>query len=249
MGNQLIGLIGGLGPLAGADVMQRLFVYSAQAYGATKDSDYPDAMLLSRGLADFDETGSISDDFEKAMLSIVDELELHHPTVIGMACNTAHLLADKIQARTKATFINMIEETAKEAASIDRTYLVLSSSTTRKTGLYHEQLEKFGVKYIDVSDDQQKEIDRIIYLVMSGDIKEANNAAIRFTKSAMDDARITGIIAGCTELPIAFADVANRSILPVVSSNQCLAQALADSYFGSGSSRKIAAQTMPGSPL
>lgn len=249
MSDRLIGLIGGLGPLAGADVMQRLFVYSAQAYGATKDSDYPNAVLLSKGLADFDETGSISDDFEKAMLAIVDELELHKPTVIGMACNTAHLLADKIQARTDATFVNMIEATAKEAASIDRTYLVLSSSTTRKTGLYHDQLTKFGVNYIDVSDERQKEIDRIIYLVMSGDIKEANNAAVRFTKVAMDDARITGIIAGCTELPIAFSEVENQSILPVVSSNECLARALTDAYFGSGSSRKIAAQTMPGSPL
>lgn len=247
MKENLIGLIGGLGPLAGADVLQKIFVYAAKQYGAIKDSDYPNVVLLSRGLADFDETGSISPEFENTMVTIVDELELHKPTLIGMACNTAHLAVPAMQHKTNAKFINMIEETAKEAASIDRTYLVLSSSTTRKQGLYREQLEKHSVKYVDPTDDQQKEIDRIIHLVMSGDIKEANSNAKRFTETALQtNAEITGMIAGCTELPIAFANVSDENIVPVVSSNDCLAKALADAYYAD-SSKNSAAHTMPGS--
>lgn len=231
---KLIGLIGGLGPLAGADVLQKLFVYSAQQYGAVKDSDYPNVVLLSRGLADFDETGSISTAFEETMVALVDELELHKPSIIGMACNTAHLAQPAMQQKTSAVFVNMIEETAKQAAAIHRVYLVLSSSTTRKTGLYHQQLKKNNVEYIDTSDEQQKEVDRLIHLVMSGDIAAARSAALRFTESALkDDARVTGIIAGCTELPIAFADVVADNTVPVVSSNDCLAHALADAYFAS----------------
>jgi aspartate racemase len=244
---KLIGLIGGLGPLAGADVLQKLFVYAAQQYGAVKDSDYPNVLLLSRGLEDFDETGSISPEFEKTMVSIMEELEQHQPTLVGIACNTAHSAIPAMQKKTNARFIHMIEETAKEASSIDRTYLVLSSSTTRKQGLYHEQLDKYSVKYIDATDEQQKEVDRLIHLVMSGDVKEANNQAMRFAEAAMRaNSEITGLIAGCTELPIAFGTVADEGIVPVVSSNNCLAKALADAYYDS-SSKNSAAQTIPGS--
>jgi hypothetical protein len=56
-GRGLIGIVSGLGPLAGSDVLEQALTYAAEAYGATEDAEYPDIVLFSRGIEDFDATG------------------------------------------------------------------------------------------------------------------------------------------------------------------------------------------------
>jgi aspartate/glutamate racemase len=85
----LIGIVSGLGPLAGSDVLDQALAYAAEAYGATEDADYPDIVLFSHGIESFDATGSMERSFVQELVRVVQEVELHHPTVVGIACNTA----------------------------------------------------------------------------------------------------------------------------------------------------------------
>ena len=41
----LIGIVSGLGPLAGSDVLDKLYQHAARRYHAVEDVDYPDVLL------------------------------------------------------------------------------------------------------------------------------------------------------------------------------------------------------------
>jgi aspartate racemase len=228
-GKGLIGIVSGLGPLAGSDVLDKALAYASEIYGAVDDADYPDVVLFSHGIDTFDATGSIEDDFVDELVRVVQEIELHHPTVLGIACNTAHLRIDELRAQTHATVVNLIDATAEAASRFDRRYLLLSSSTTRRTHLYHRALEQRGVRFAEVDDAVQLEVDEVVHAVMG---HAFDVAGTQIQDIVMDcGIEFDAIIAACTELPIAF-DHSNvvRSI-PIIDSNRVLAEALVDTYF------------------
>jgi aspartate racemase len=225
----LIGIVSGLGPLAGSDVLDQALAYAAEGYGATEDADYPDIVLFSHGIESFDATGSMEPEFVGELVRVVQQIELHHPTVLGIACNTAHLHLDALRRHTAATFVDLIEETAEAASAFDRRYVLLSSSATRETGLYHGALSRRRVSYFDVSPTQQLVLDRVVHLVMAHELDAAGaliNGFVRRLETPFD-----GIVAACTELPIALDHSSVPQEIPVVSSNQVLAHTLVDSYY------------------
>ena len=144
-GRGLIGIVSGLGPLAGSDVLDKLLQHAARRYGAIEDVDYPDVLLYSHGIDEFDQTGGTDDRFRDELLGIVDELERHEPELVGVACNTAHLYLDEMRAHTGAHIVDLIEEVATRAAARPVRHLLLSSSMTRRTRLYHDRLDCYGV--------------------------------------------------------------------------------------------------------
>lgn len=224
-----IGILSGLGPLAGSHVLAKVFEYSALQYQAKEDSDYPEVVLVSHGIEDFDETATTGKHFERELIKSVQQLELLSPNVIGIACNTAHLYIDKLKKYTEAELINLIEETARVAAKYEGTYLLLTSPTTRSSKLYHPYLKQFGVKFTELKDSEQKIVDNIIGLVMAHDLEEAGAKISKLIASKPK--KNSGIIVGCTEIPIAInhADLAEDLIL--VDSSQVLAEVLTDTYY------------------
>ena len=230
-GRGLIGIVSGLGPLAGSDVLDKALAYAATAYGAVEDADYPDVVLFSHGIDDFDSTGSIEDDFVRELVRVVQEIELHHPSVIGVACNTAHLHFDELRAHSGAQFVNLVDATADAAAEHDRRYLLLSSSTTRRTGLYHEALRRRGVRFFDVGDDDQLDVDEIVHTVMAHDLESAGAQIDELLGRLEGGEPFDGIIAACTELPIAFDHSEVSGVITVIDSNRVLARALVDTHF------------------
>jgi aspartate racemase len=230
IGAGLIGIVSGLGALAGSDVFDKALTYAAEAFGAVGDADYPDIVLFSDGIDHFDSTGCIDDDFVRELVVVVQEIELRHPTVLGVACNTAHLHLAELRKYTRAHVVNLIEGTAEAARAHERNYLLLSSSPTRRTGLYHDALRRRGVRFLDVSEVDQLEIDDVVHAVLARDV-EAAAAQLDELVLRIESEPFNAIIAGCTELPMAFdrTDVALE--IPVVDSNRVLARALVDTYF------------------
>jgi aspartate racemase len=229
-GRGLVGIVSGLGPLAGSDVLDKLLQHAARRYGAIEDVDYPDVVLLSHGIDEFDETGTTDDLFRAELLGIVDELQLHQPELVGIACNTAHLYLDEIRQHTTAQVVDLIDEVAHRAATQRGRYLLLSSSMTRRTHLYHDRLDRYGVAHVDIDDDQQRQIDAIVHLVMGRELEVAG-AMIRQVVQGLDSTQFDAVIAGCTELPLALDHSWLRQELRIIDSNRVLAQALANAHY------------------
>lgn len=225
-----IGIVSGIGPLAGSDVLAKVFKNAAKLYGAVEDNEYPDLLLLNHGIEGVDSIGTLNDTFKKDVVNMVQQLEAKGATVIGIACNTAHVYLDDIKIKPQTTLVNLIDIVAKEAAKQPEQYLLLTSSTSKQQKLYHSYLEKYGVIFEETTTQQQKWLDQAIGLIMAHDLEAAGKILEKVLAEAAD-AGFKAVIAGCTELPIALDTCLNKHGLSFIDSNYLLAQTLNKHYY------------------
>ncbi len=227
-----IGIVSGVGPLAGADVLVKTFKNAAMHYGAVEDSDYPDLFLLNRGIQGVDNMGTLNNVFEKEIIAMVHHLEAQGCNVIGIACNTAHTYLDKIQVNPQTNLVNLIDTVSKVAKISGHSYLLLTSSTSKQQKLYHRYLDKHAVPFEESTQQQQALLDKAIGLVMQHKLNEAGLLLEKVLKSAKSIG-CTGVIAGCTELPIAIDHCKELHGITVIDSNEELAKAMLKRYYRS----------------
>lgn len=224
-----IGIVSGVGPLAGADVLSKVFAYAAEAYGAHEDSDYPEVILLNHGIAGVDNTAALNQKFKTEILETTYQLESWGATIIGIACNTAHAFLPDIHLQPSTQFINLIDEVAKAAQHHGGHYGLLTSRGTKEQRLYHTYLHTHDVSFSETNDEQQTLLDRAIDNVMA----HTSDQAARDLEDVLTQMKAHGIkhfIAGCTELPIALTNVSHPD-LDIIESNQILAEGLVDAYY------------------
>lgn len=225
-----IGIVSGVGPLAGCDVLAKTFKHAAQAYGAIEDCTYPDTVLVSHGIKGVDNTGTLTNNFANEITGMVEQLEQNGANIIGVACNTAHIYLDTIRTKKDTTLVNLIDEVAKQASKYDHNYLLLTSRTSKEQKLYLSYLNKHDVCYSETTSSTQSYLDAAIELVMAYKLEEAGERL----KRVLNDAKATGltaVIAACTELPIAIDNCTDTFKLKVIDSNNVLAQTLTKKYY------------------
>lgn len=225
-----LGIVSGIGPLAGSDVFANVLHCAATAYGAVEDSEYPDLILVNHGIEGVDNIGTLNDVFEEEIIKMVKHLEDQGATIIGMACNTAYTYLSKIKVKPTTTFVNLIDKVALEASKTPKNYLLLTSSTSKLQKLYHPYLEKHGVSFAETTKQQQKLLDDAIGLVMAHKLNQAGKLLEEVLKQARSNG-FDAALAACTELPIAIANCKNLHKVKVVNSNYVLASSLVDAYY------------------
>lgn len=225
-----IGIVSGIGPLAGSDVLAKVFKNAALTYGAVEDNEYPDLLLLNHGIEGVDNTGTLNDAFEHDIIEMVQQLEEQGATIIGIACNTAHIYLHKMKVKPGTSIVNLIDTVVSGAKQTGQKYLLLTSSTSKQKKLYQGYLDAAGVAYSETTVAQQKLLDEAIGLVMAHKLEEAGKLLGKVFESAKTDG-FRFVIAGCTELPIAIANCSNASGLQIVDSNKELAKKLVQKYY------------------
>ncbi|WFF39100.1 amino acid racemase [Moraxella nasibovis] len=151
---KLIGILGGMGPMATADMFLK-FIHSA---GATSDQthipliissipDVPDrsAFLLDNGADPYPYLFDYTHNLVKA-----------GATCIVIACNTAHYWFDKLQADfPKTTFLSMIVTAVQTAQNSGQAHIgILATNATLATNLYKNKIEQAGLTYLAPNDNQ-----------------------------------------------------------------------------------------------
>lgn len=227
MFNKKIGIVAGVGPLAGADVLIKVYKVSAEKYNAVEDIEYPKVILTNLGVDGVGSSGKISDQFFSTVQEQVTFLEKSGCNIIGIACNTAHLFIHKIKQNPHTKLINLPEEVAKFAKKQNiNDALLLCSAESKSQDLYQQYLTKNGVSYKYLKNSDAKLLDSVIGLVMAHKI---NDSTKLITKIIVKH-KGTPILACCTELPVALNHMKNFGE-QVVDSNYVLALALADNYY------------------
>lgn len=165
-----LGILGGMGPLASKVFYERI-IKNTQAHG---DNDHIDIMLLSHASIP-DRTRLILQNADPSQLlaKVKEDLkvfESYGVSNIAAACNTFHYFLDQVQEMTAIPFINMVEETAKEAASKGKTVTVFATKGSLKTKVYDKYLEKYGLVHKKVNVNIENELMNIIY-----GVKATNN--------------------------------------------------------------------------
>ena len=199
-----IGILGGMGPLATADLFRKITLLT----DAARDNDHIRVYIDSNARIP-DRTafivGKSKDDPFDVMEQDGISLVRYGATVLAIACNTAHYFLPRLQAMTKLPFISMLEATAKTCAAQypGRTAAVLATKGTLATGLYEQALAAQNVRCLIPDAGEQDVLMHLIYDIVKASRPLAPEEGT--WQRLLDALRARGadyFILGCTELPI-----------------------------------------------
>mgnify|MGYP005865331931 CR=1 FL=1 len=199
-----IGILGGMGPLATADLFQKITLLTE----AETDRDHIRVYIDSNANIP-DRTAAIlsnGPDPVPEMASALRNLEACGADCVIMPCNTAHNFYDAVASSVSIPVLHMIAVTrdALKARGIKCAGLLATDGTVQ-TGIYQRTFEGSGVTLLtpDNADDQAAVMDIIYNGVKAGDLTHDATAF----RAACEHLLARGaevLILGCTELPPAF---------------------------------------------
>ena len=197
-----IGILGGMGPLATADLFRKLVLLT----DAAQDNDHI-RVYIDDNASLPDRTAAILSggaDPMPAMTESLRKLEACGADCIIMPCNTAHYFLPRLQALTDVPFLSMLEATAKACAARfpGGTAAVLATKGTLSAGLYQAALEREGVSFLLPNEAEQDALMRVIYDgVKAGKGPDAYRVDMLSVAEALTARGADYFILGCTELP------------------------------------------------
>ncbi len=201
MGEKIIGILGGMGPLATAELFRRI----VEKTPAKRDQDHPRIIIYNNPKIP-DRTAFIlghGEDPRPELINTARKLEECGADFIIMPCNTAHYFAEDIQKAIRIPLVSMVEETAERIKEMGlRKVGLLATEGTIKGRVYHRALEKRGIEAIVPNEDDQKLVMKGIYEgVKAGNLELGRKLILSVAKKL--EKKAEGIIAGCTEVSVA----------------------------------------------
>jgi len=199
-GRRLIGILGGMGPLATVDFMQKVI----EATPAERDQDHVPLIVYSVPQIP-DRVGAASagtDEPLPAMLTGIRTLEQAGVAAIAIACNTAHAWYDQLAASTKVKIIHMAQAVISAAAQNNGPVALMATVGTLQAGIYQGYLEKAGWHALVPQPDVQKVINDAIAAVKLGEIERAR-VSFDVAGASLLASGADRLLLACTELPVA----------------------------------------------
>lgn len=143
-----IGILGGMGPMATADLFQKITALT----DAAGDNGHIRVYIDSNASIP-DRTAAIlagGEDPVPAMADALRHLELCGADCVVMPCNTAHYFLPRLEPLTKLPFLSMIEAAAEVCRTRfpGKTVGILATTGTLSAGLYQEALSAAGVPFL-----------------------------------------------------------------------------------------------------
>lgn len=232
-----IGILGGMGPEASNYLYQTLIDLSIKYFSAKNNDDFPEIILCSVPVPDFisdyNNRNKALNMLKKRVLSL-NKIDL---SSISIACNTAHLLIDKLQSVSRTKFISMIDEVSFLASKDNRKVLgILGTPSTIKSRLYQSALEQYSIKSVVPNSDSLRILEGIIRNVLKGKILKSDGVKLHAVANFLKEKGAQGIVLGCTELPLVFP---LKYSLPIYNSVEILAMSLLRKYYKSNRIKKI----------
>lgn len=207
MEKKIIGVIGGLGPLATARFMEMV----TQMTDAKRDQENVD-MIVYNFPSIPDRTGYILGSNLKSPLpglrSVGRALTRQKVSCIAIPCVTAHYFYEELQATLPVPIINGVAETVNLLKSQDiKKVGIMATDGTIRSGLLSKELDRAGIISVIPSPKRQADVSRLIYEnVKAG--KPAEMERFRQVRQELGDCGAEIILLGCTELSIIKRDEA-----------------------------------------
>ncbi len=209
----MIGIIGGAGVLAAAELTLRL-AQEVTRRGALWDHQQPQVVLFqattapSRSLALLGRGA----DFVPAYRDAVSRLTRFGATAIGMCCNTAHARLEAIRQDACVPVIDLIEQACLVALSpptAPKSIAVLCSEGTRTARLYETKFDdhKSLDSMLELPAAIHHEVDQIIAGVKNQglanpDVVQRLSGQLNAVLQQCEQLGARTLVLGCTELPL-----------------------------------------------
>lgn len=223
----IVGVLGGMGPLAGAYFMQRLVALNKVGL----DQLHVPAILINDPRVPPRQSTNYEGDNDPYpwMLSSLRKLELCHAKFIVMPCNTAHHWYADLAAQTQLPWCHIaqavIMQLQQQKVAKGGTVGLLATQTTLDLQFYQAALQQAGYQVQLLTLTQVQQFCTVaIDQVKSNQIDQAQLTL----KPALDlmQNQVDALVLACTELPLAFS-LADRHQygVPVIDSVDALALA------------------------
>lgn len=215
MNQPLLGVLGGMGPLATVDFLQKLI----EETPASCDQDHIPVITYSVPQIP-DRPLAITGNGESPlphMLAGVRTLKGAGATAVAIACNTAHYWYDALVAESGLPLLHIADAACAEIGDVQRVGL-LATAGTIAAGFYQARLQARGIECLLASDETQRTLVLpAIECVKRNDLAQAHALATRATRRMLQGPHgAQRVIMGCTEIPLALdyqpSDVAEHCI-------------------------------------
>lgn len=212
-----IGVIGGMGPAATVDFLDRI----VRGVAATDDRDHPRILIDSNPHVP-DRNAALAGKGPSpgpALGAMAIGLAAQGAELLAMPCNAAHGWADAIRAATSLPFIDMVEESVARARGA-RTVGLIAVAATLDARLYHAPLEALGITVIE---PDRASVAALVARVKAGDTGPEARAAATALAHGLSARGADLLIAACTEIPLVLG--AAQCPVPLIETTQALADA------------------------
>jgi len=223
LGEKIIGILGGMGPEATADLFMRII----RATPVKRDQDHFRVIIDSNSKI-ADRTPAVLGTGHSPLPTIVatgKNLEQAGADFLIMPCNTAHFFHAEIQAELGIPLLHMIRLSAKhikENYSEVKRVGLLATDGTLASKLYYGAYGKYGIDVIHPSDDSQADVMDAVYRdIKTGDLETGCKLLHRVAVELIE-AGSKAVNCGCTEVSLVLHD--GDVPVPVVDPLQVLAE-------------------------
>lgn len=238
-----IGVVGGLGPHAGVDLVQKIFANAT----ACTDNEYPVVMLVPvsgnvPNRSDF-LLGHSAENPAKWIIEAIRKLEMIEAGVIGIPCNTSHahpifdVVMEYVESRNgKIRLIHMIQAVGAFLLQNHRHKSrvgILCTMGSHVAGIYHHELSRIGYEAVSLEEAGLHSVHDAIHNRVYG-LKACAHPvtpqARRMVEDAIAELREKGaelVVLGCTELPLALRAGHDYGV-DILDATRVLAKALID---------------------
>ncbi|WP_124059377.1 aspartate/glutamate racemase family protein [Vaginisenegalia massiliensis] len=213
-------ILGGMGTLATESFVHLL----NQRTPAHCDQDYYNYLVVNHATIP-DRTAFIKDrtlpDPRPQLIEDVQSLTPLEPNFFVMTCNTAHYFYDEIAAQTSYPILHMprlaVEALAQRYPVEQAPNIIfLGTEGSLIAGVYRQEIESKGYRYIEPQVDLQAKVNHLIYQ----DVKERAFLNFELFYEVLDQAasqyQASVAILGCTELSLIEANYQGEHPCPVV---------------------------------
>lgn len=198
-----IGIIGGMGPLATADLFKKIIDLT----DAHSDGEHL-RILIDNNTAIPDRTAAIlhgGDSPVPELIKSANALADAGADFLIMPCNTAHYFFDELASATTLPILHMLRLTSEElVAARVQTVGLLATDGTIATGICERLFEQCGIACVKPEEAGQRAVMSMVYDDIKSGRKRTDAAAMQ---AVFDEMRARGaerFVLACTELPIAF---------------------------------------------
>lgn len=172
LGKDCIGIIGGAGPEACIDLQAKILKVQREKFEVLGDDNYLRVIVDNNtSLPNRDKQYLIShgSDLTEAIISSLHFFKSIGVSVAAIACNSAHIYFDAIQAATSIELIHIIEATAENLVrrGVSRAVL-LSTLSMYQSGLYKNIMKRYEIEIVAPSKRAQILLSQVIYSIKAG---------------------------------------------------------------------------------
>lgn len=204
--DNIIGLIGGMGPYASSYFYKLLLDKSGKKYRAINNDEFPEIVIDSVPVPDFISDTKQLDVAKNILISRTKRLDDFGCNIIAMVCNTGHILYPDLARNSKANFVSLINVVSDKVKDLKMKRVGLfATKITIKTGLYQQALSNSQIQIFLPDEKTQEFHEKIIRdVVANGETSRYKDELLEMTQKFINEQSLDGVILGCTELPLVF---------------------------------------------